>query len=402
MANPNVFQALIQQPRSVLEYGADLDRQDLVRSELQQRKRQNALQDMAAQQQVRRQNAIERAMAKLPPNATNEQRASTFREDPLTFDLADALDKSELERSKTRAAVAKDEAEAEKIKLANTYMVRDRHLQSLANVTDPQQAAAWIGQGVQLGEFTMDQAQKVIQGLQAGQIPLEQWKQRAQQGGMTLQQQAQQRMEELKAAETQRHNQATEGISVENNKRTVGASLANAAATREAAKLQADAARSAANTKRDQDTEMKLADDYRTQSKGFKEAKDAYSQLSATLGSATTSPAATLAAATKFMKVLDPGSVVRESELGMALAAEGVFERALNYMSTLQSGKKLTTSQVADFKKTSQQIYEAAQSVQRDIDKDYQTKAKTYGLRPEMVTQDLGQNAKVVSWGDLK
>lgn len=402
VASPNVFQALIQQPRSVLEYGADLDRQDLVRSELQQRKRQNALQDMAAQQQIKKQNALQRAATGWGAGTTDEQRIESLRRDPLTFDAADALEASTLKRSETRSKVAKDEAEAEKIKLASEYMRRDRHLQSLASVTDPQSAAAWIGQGVQTGEFSMDQAQRIIAGLQSGQIPLEQWKQRAQQGGMTLQQQAQQRMEELKAVETQRHNQATEGISVENNKRTVGASLANAAATREAGKLQADATRSAANTKRDQDTEMKLADDYRTQSKGFKEAKDAYAQLSATLGSAATSPAATLAAATKFMKILDPGSVVRESELGMALAASGVIDRALNYISTLQSGQKLTPAQVADFKKTSQQIYEAAQSVQRDIDKDYQTKAKTYGLRPEMVTQDLGQNAKVVSWGDLK
>jgi hypothetical protein len=171
---------------------------------------------------------------------------------------------------------------------------------------------------------------------------------------------------------------------------------------RDAAKTQADATRAAANAQRDQATEMKLADDYRAQSKSFQESKSAYEQLNSTLASATTSPAATLAAATKFMKILDPGSVVRESELGMALAASGVLDRAANYISTLQSGQKLTKTQAADFKRVSDQMFAAAQGVQKLIDADYQGKAKQYGLRPEMVVQELGQNSKAINWGDLK
>ena len=182
------------------------------------------------------------------------------------------------------------------------------------------------------------------------------------------------------------------------NAATVGASLANAAATREIAK----ATRDAAQIKSNQDTEMKLADDYRNQSKEFQQSKAAHEQLSSTLDSATKSPAATLAAATKFMKMLDPGSVVRESELGMALQSSGVFDRAQNYISTLSSGKKLTPTQVTDFKNISDQMFDAAKRVQQAIDADYTQKAKQYGLRPEMVTQNLGQNAKTVSFFDLK
>jgi len=109
-----------------------------------------------------------------------------------------------------------------------------------------------------------------------------------------------------------------------------------------------------------------------------------------------------LAAATKFMKLLDPGSVVRESELGMALAATGVLDRAGNYINTLQNGKTLTQSQVKDFKKISADMYEAAKQVQQRIDKDYKQKAETYKLRPEMIVQDLGQNSKNINFGDLK
>jgi len=192
------------------------------------------------------------------------------------------------------------------------------------------------------------------------------------------------------------NNIADNATSIDNNKRTVGASLTNAAATRDVAA----ATRYAATAQRDQSTEMKLADDYRAQSKEFGAATSAYKQINATLDSATTSPAATLAAATKFMKILDPGSVVRESELGMALAASGVLDRAQNYVNTLQRGKVLTPTQVADFKDISQKMYGAAQQVQQTIDTDYKGKAKAYGLRPEMVTQELGQSA--ASPGDMR
>lgn len=194
------------------------------------------------------------------------------------------------------------------------------------------------------------------------------------------------------------------------NKASVGAQYANAAAareqaaaTRDAAREQASAARETARLKDNRDTEMKLADDYRQQSKLFGEAKSAYEQIQAALPSATKSPVATLAAATKFMKIIDPGSVVRESELGMALAASGVLDRAANYMNTLTRGKVLTASQAKDFENISKKIYAAAQKVQKDIDKSYTEKAKTYGLRPEMIVQELGQNSgNAVSWDDLK
>jgi len=175
-----------------------------------------------------------------------------------------------------------------------------------------------------------------------------------------------------------------------NTKYTADASSANAAATRELA----SATREAARTTDIRNTEMKISDDYRAQSKDFRDANLAYKQIKSTLDQATSSPAATLAAATKFMKVIDPGSVVRESELGMALAATGVLDRVANYMNTLQNGKVLTAAQVKDFHMASDAIYKAAAEVQRSIDKDYAGKAKQYGLRPEMIVQELGQNGK--------
>jgi hypothetical protein len=180
-----------------------------------------------------------------------------------------------------------------------------------------------------------------------------------------------------------------------NNAASVGAQYAIAQSNRDAANINAQGARDAARIKDQRDTEMKLGDDYRAQSKPFKEVSDAYKIITTSLDKATTSPAATLAGATKFMKLLDPGSVVRESELGMALAATGVFDRATNYYNTLRLGRVLTPQQAADFKNIAGQIYQAAQKQQQQIDADYRGKAQEYKLRPAMIVQDLGQNTSV-------
>lgn len=177
------------------------------------------------------------------------------------------------------------------------------------------------------------------------------------------------------------------------NKASVAASLENARATRDAAKITADGNRDAARIKDIRDTEMKLADDYRAQSKNFKEVVDAAGRVKAALPSATKSAASTLAAATSFMKMLDPGSVVRESELGMALAATGAFDRLANYHNVLRHGKVLTPEQAADFNDITDKILEAAKTGQRTVDEFYRGQAKQFGLKPEMIVQDLGQNA---------
>lgn len=405
MANANVFTQITQPVKSVQDYDNERAIREENRIALQGKRRANALAEAAYQQQEADRVTLQKLAQESGGDENKLIAALRGSGSSALMDLGSAREKSLYERNKAQAEAGKTNAETlakhlDAMKFLSTSVMASPSLQNATLAIDA------------FERLTGRQMPEERQRLQMMQSPdqIKEWA-----AGHALQaDQLLPKLQTINAGGAQ-VNQAVNpitGTPVEtgrteitqsaDNRATVGASLANAAATREAAKLQADATRAAANTRRDQDTEMKLADDYRGQSKSFKDAKDAYAQLSATLGSATTSPAATLAAATKFMKVLDPGSVVRESELGMALAASGVFDRAMNYVSTLQSGRKLTPSQAADFKATSDQIYKAAQSVQQDIDKDYQAKAKAYGLRPEMVTQDLGQSGKVVSWGDLK
>jgi len=136
------------------------------------------------------------------------------------------------------------------------------------------------------------------------------------------------------------------------------------------------------------DAENKLADDHKGQSKDFIGVRDAYSRLNTSLDAANASAPATLAAATTFMKLLDPGSVVRESELGMALAATGTLDRVQNTWQRMQKGQVLTPMQVAEFKSVAEKLYGAAEQNQRGLDEHYSARAKAYGLDPGKVVGD--------------
>ena len=92
--------------------------------------------------------------------------------------------------------------------------------------------------------------------------------------------------------------------------------------------------------------------------KDFTDMKSAYGQVISALDQGT--PIGDVAGATKVMKLLDPGSVVRESELGIAMAASGRMDRLKYYFSNWASGEKLTPTQREDFKNLSNELYAAA------------------------------------------
>ena len=109
------------------------------------------------------------------------------------------------------------------------------------------------------------------------------------------------------------------------------------------------------------------------------------------------SAAGTLAAATAFMKMLDPGSVVRESELGMALAASGVTDRMMNYVNIIQDGKVLTAQQRKDFDRLANEFFKQADAENVTRRKYYSDIAKEYGLNPSRVVgreSDAGQQKR--------
>jgi tetratricopeptide (TPR) repeat protein len=92
--------------------------------------------------------------------------------------------------------------------------------------------------------------------------------------------------------------------------------------------------------------------------KDFSDMQAAYKQVQSSLKQEN--PIGDVAAATKIMKLLDPGSVVRESELGIAMAATGKMDRLQNYVDNWTKGTKLTPTQRQDFQNLATELYAAA------------------------------------------
>ena len=129
--------------------------------------------------------------------------------------------------------------------------------------------------------------------------------------------------------------------------------------------------------------EGELRDDYRKDSSNFVEISRQAKIIESSLND--DSAAGTLASATAFMKMLDPGSVVRESELAMAMKTNGALDRMGNYMNVIQSGQVLTAQQKADFAKLIKAYSNASNEAQRNLNKKYSQISSEYGLDPKRV-----------------
>jgi len=70
--------------------------------------------------------------------------------------------------------------------------------------------------------------------------------------------------------------------------------------------------------------------------KAFNTQESAYKIIKSTM--TNPSAAGDLAGVTKFMKLLDPESVVRESEVGLARNATGLYDKLKNYYETISTG----------------------------------------------------------------
>jgi hypothetical protein len=141
------------------------------------------------------------------------------------------------------------------------------------------------------------------------------------------------------------------------------------------------------------ENEMKLAGAFKGEPvyKAFDEMRGSFQQI--TTGLNQKSPAGDLTAATKFMKLLDPGSVVRESELFLAMQATGALDRFIDVVNKIISGTKLTEQQRADFRNVAEQLYNAAATSYNTKRDEYLQFGQSQGLKGSIL---LGQPAKIV------
>lgn len=129
------------------------------------------------------------------------------------------------------------------------------------------------------------------------------------------------------------------------------------------------------------ENEMKLGSAFKQEPiyKDYNDMKTAYSQVVSSLTQGT--PIGDVAGATKIMKLLDPGSVVRESELGIAMAAGGRMDRLQNYFSNMMSGQKLTPTQRDDFQALANELYAAAGQAYNAKRSEYEGMGNAYQFK---------------------
>jgi hypothetical protein len=131
--------------------------------------------------------------------------------------------------------------------------------------------------------------------------------------------------------------------------------------------------------------EEKLRKEYQTRTKVYGELGTTFSNINAS-AKAKTGPG-DIALITGFMKMLDPGSVVRETEFATARDTAGLYERLLNTSQKLQSGQLFTldSKQRQEYVDLAQQYLKAAQKKADQDRKDLSAVVTNYKLNPDNV-----------------
>jgi hypothetical protein len=167
---------------------------------------------------------------------------------------------------------------------------------------------------------------------------------------------------------------------IDQSKAARQASIAAAAKSgAEAKRAQAEANQIAAGVipaEKRPEAETKFRKEYNDQTKPFQEVKSAYGRVLSSEDTAV----GDLSLIFGYMKMLDPGSVVREGEFATAQNATGVPERIQNIYNKVVSGERLSASQRNSFKGQAKKLYESAGEQETVVRQGLERIAKGYGL----------------------
>lgn len=133
-----------------------------------------------------------------------------------------------------------------------------------------------------------------------------------------------------------------------------------------------------------------LADDYYRESKDFITRAQSYNTIRTVGTSKTPTPGGDISLVFAYMKMLDPGSTVREGEQATARNAVGIPDWVRNLYNNAVRGTSLTPSQRADFVGRAKDIYLSAKRMQDATTRTYTERATIIGTDPRLVIRDFG------------
>jgi hypothetical protein len=128
-------------------------------------------------------------------------------------------------------------------------------------------------------------------------------------------------------------------------------------------------------------TEGKLRDDFNNAMKPISEMSYSFQRLNAAQDDA----AGDLALIFNYMKMLDPGSAVREGEFANAQNAAGVPDQIRNQWNKLKSGERLNPEQRISFKTQAAKILEPYKKQGERLRTTYTSEAKRIGIEPSAI-----------------
>lgn len=135
--------------------------------------------------------------------------------------------------------------------------------------------------------------------------------------------------------------------------------------------------------------ETKFRKEYNDQTKPYQEVKSAYGRVLSSEDSAV----GDLSLIFGYMKMLDPGSVVREGEFATAQNAAGVPERIMNIYNKVATGQRLSPSQRESFKGQAKGLYSSALEGEKTVRTGLERISKGYGLNTENIFYSATEQA---------
>jgi hypothetical protein len=139
------------------------------------------------------------------------------------------------------------------------------------------------------------------------------------------------------------------------------------------------------------EAEGKLRKEYSDQTKSYQDVKSAYGRVLAAEPTATGS----IAKIFSYMKMLDPGSVVREGEYATAQNATGVPQRFINMYNKALSGDGLSVTQRQEIDSQAKKLYTQTRTQESAVRKGVERIAKGYGLDPQNIFYEAVESTPV-------
>ncbi len=127
--------------------------------------------------------------------------------------------------------------------------------------------------------------------------------------------------------------------------------------------------------------------EFLAQSKDFVKVRDAMARVERS--ARDPSAAGDLALIFNYMKILDPGSVVRESEFATAANSGGVDDRTRAIFNKVRNGQRLSAKQRADFLDRARRLHAGQLKSHKKLEVSYRGISRRFGLDPRNVVIDF-------------